>query len=83
VLSTLQRSVSEERGSAVVRARTYERVLDTDFETRNRSTGEVWRFQVTSGTAATVMSPAGVPLRVVYRPRRWLERELVVDAVQR
>jgi len=83
VLYTLRRSASGERVSAVVGARTYERVLDTEFETRNRSTGEVTRFQVTSGTAATGMWLAGAPLRVGYRPRWWLELELVLDPVQR
>lgn len=83
VLYTLQRSASEERVSAAIGASTYERVLDTAFETRNRLTGEVTRFQVTSGTAATGTALAGVPLRVVYRPRWWLELELVLDAVQR
>jgi len=52
---------------------------DTEFETRNTISGEVTRFQVTSGTAATGALLTGVPLRVVYRPRWWLELELLLD----
>jgi hypothetical protein len=83
VLYELKGSAPTERESAVVGARTYEHVIETEFEARNSTSGEVTHFQVTSGTAATGAALAGVPVRVVYRPRWWLELELLLDAVRR
>ena len=51
------------------------RSLQSDFEVRNRSTGEVSRFQITYGSSGDL---AEAPLRVVYRPRWWLELELTL-----
>lgn len=56
-----------------VGGRTYARTVAVDFLVRNRSTGERTEFQITAGTSGDV---TGVPLRVVYRPRWWLELEL-------
>jgi hypothetical protein len=55
--------------------RSYRQVVDGVFETRNGTTGAVTRFQMTVGTADGL---AGVPLRVVYRPKWWVELELTI-----
>jgi len=46
------------------------------FETRNRTTGNVTHFQVAFGTSG---EQNGRPVRIVFRPRWWLEFELLLD----
>jgi hypothetical protein len=45
----------------------------SSFEVRNRASGEVTHFQIAYGTTGAL---AAVPLRVIYRPRWWLELQL-------
>lgn len=54
----------------------HRQVLDTEFELRSRTGQGASRFRVMCGTQG---SHAGVPLRVLYRPRWWFEAELVLD----
>jgi hypothetical protein len=58
------------------RGRTYRNVLSGEFESRNRETGERSRFAVAYGTEGDL---TGVPVRIVLRPRWWLEAELLLD----
>lgn len=57
-------------------ARTYADVLEAEFEAANRSTGRSTRFALEYGAAGPL---AGVPLRIRYQPRWWLQAELVLD----
>jgi hypothetical protein len=56
--------------------RAYHDVLHGEFESRNRETGERSRFAVSYGTRGEL---AGVPVRIVLKPRWWLEAELLLD----
>jgi hypothetical protein len=58
------------------RGRTYHNVLHGQFEARNQKTGERNRFAVSFGTEGAL---AGVPVRIVLRPRWWVEAELLLD----
>lgn len=58
------------------RGRTYHDVLNGEFEARNRESGERSRFAVAYGTRGDL---TGVPVRIVLRPRWWLEAELLLD----
>jgi hypothetical protein len=58
------------------KGRTFHDVLHGEFESRNRETGERSRFAVSYGTRGEL---AGVPVRIVLKPRWWLEAELLLD----
>ena len=55
----------------------YGPAVEATFAILNLSTGETTEFALTAGTAGDL---AGVPLRIVYRPRWWLELELTLAA---
>jgi hypothetical protein len=48
--------------------------LESDFQVKNRTTGATTQFQISYATSG---SHAGVARRIVYRPRWWLELELL------
>jgi hypothetical protein len=51
-------------------------VVESEFEIRNRATGSITAFRI----AYAVTGPdAEVPVRIVYRPRWWLELELQLE----
>lgn len=54
----------------------YTNVVRSDFEVKNRATGEATRFQLTYGTAGAL---AGVPVHAVYQPKWWFEVQLFLD----
>jgi hypothetical protein len=54
----------------------YRDVVDGRFEVRHRTTGEVTHFQMAYGTTASLRD---VPVRIVFRPRWWMEAELLLD----
>lgn len=54
----------------------YANVARSDFEVRNRTTGEITRFQVTYHTTGAL---AGVPVHAIYQPRWWFEVQLFLD----
>src|SRR5262249_48488851 len=62
--------------AATIDGRTYNDVVRSDFEIRNRSDGETSRFQLTYGTRGAL---AGVPIHAIYRPRWWFEVQLFLD----
>ena len=66
---TLQKELRTKTGS-------YRDVVDGRFEVRNRTTGEATRFQVAYGTSGSLRE---VPVRIVFRPRWWMEAELLLD----
>jgi hypothetical protein len=61
---------------ATVNGRTHRSVIESEFEVRNRSTRETTTFRVTYGTDEAL---AGVPVRIVFRPKWWFEAELLLD----
>jgi hypothetical protein len=62
--------------TATIDGRSYTNVARSDFEIRNRSTGEITRFQMTYGTEGALK---GVPLHAIYQPRWWFEVQLFLD----
>jgi hypothetical protein len=69
------------RGSELLKTTTidgqrYTNVARSDFEIKNRSTGETTRFQLTYGTTGAL---AGVPVHAVYQPKWWFEVQLFLD----
>jgi len=62
--------------TATIDARKYTNVVRSDFEIKNRSTGETTRFQLTYGTTGAL---AGVPVHAIYQPRWWFEVQLFLD----
>lgn len=67
---------SELLKTAAIDGKQYTNVARSDFEIRNRSTGETTRFQLTYGTTGAL---TGVPVHAVYRPRWWFEVQLFLD----
>ncbi len=51
-------------------------LIDGRFELRNRSTNHETRFRVTYGTTGALR---GVPVRAVFRPRWWLEIDILLN----
>ena len=69
------------RGSEFLKTTTidgkrYTDVARTDFEVKNRTTGETTRFQLTYGTSGPL---SGVPVHAVYQPKWWFEVQLFLD----
>jgi hypothetical protein len=69
------------RGSELLKTTTidgqrYTNVARSDFEIKNRSTGETTRFQLTYGTTGAL---AGVPVHAIYQPKWWFEVQLFLD----
>jgi hypothetical protein len=50
-------------------------VIDGRFQVRNRRTGHITKFQLAYGLSEGLH---GVPVRIVFRPRWWMELELVL-----
>jgi len=67
---------SQVLGRTKVGARSFERLIRTEFAIRNRTTGEISRFDVTH-----VPDGAGSPLpvQIFYQPSFWLRVELRLD----
>ncbi len=62
-------------GDAVVKERHYGPALQGDFEIRNTVTGDATTFRMSYTLEGAC---AGTPLRIVFRPRWWLELELAL-----
>ncbi len=60
----------------LVNGRSYGPAVDAGFEVRNRATGAVSQFEMLFGVAG---AEAETPLRIVYRPRWWIELELLLE----
>ena len=58
-----------------VAGRTYATAVDGDFEIRNKATGATTEFEM---TYAITGADRETPLRVVYRPRWWVELQLLL-----
>jgi hypothetical protein len=56
-------------------ARHYGPALDADFEILNRATRNKTKFSIVYGRSGAL---AGVPLKIVFRPKWWFEAELVL-----
>lgn len=55
---------------------TYPQVVNGRFELRNRATRETTSLQLAYGTSGPIRD---VPVRIVFRPRWWMEAELLLD----
>ena len=75
-LFSLTLHASTLRPTLQINDRTYSSAIESDFEIRNMSTRTRTDFQITYGTGVN----QDVPLRMVYRPRWWLELELQLDS---
>ncbi|MND08395.1 hypothetical protein D3C83_309720 [compost metagenome] len=51
-------------------------MVDGRFELRNHATGDKTSLQMAYGTAGSIRD---VPVRIVFRPRWWMEAELLLD----
>jgi hypothetical protein len=51
-------------------------VIDGRFEIRNRENGDRQSIQIAFGTSGALRD---VPVRIVFRPRWWMEAELLLD----
>jgi len=78
VHGTTTYSVTIGRASLVTAARIGDRVystlMDADYEIRNHTSGELTRFSLATQVDGAA---AGLPARAVFRPRWWLELELI------
>jgi hypothetical protein len=55
---------------------TYNEVIDARFKVKNRRTGDETPFRIVYGASG---ESAGRPVRIVFRPRWWMEAELLWD----
>lgn len=62
--------------TATIDGHRYENLARSDFEMKNRSNGEITKFQLTYGTEGAL---AGIPVHAVYQPRWWFEVQLFLD----
>jgi hypothetical protein len=62
--------------SVQVGGATYAHAIATDFETRSEHDGEITQFAITYGTEGPL---AEIPLAASYRPRWWMQIDLVLD----
>ena len=80
VHGTTTYSVTIGRASLVTAARIGDRVystlMDADYEIRNHTSGELTRFSLATQVDGAA---AGLPARAVFRPRWWLELELIAQ----
>jgi hypothetical protein len=60
-----------------VNNRTFRQLLESQFETRNLTTGHKSEFSITYGIQDPI---AGIPVRIVYRPRWWFEAEMLLES---
>ncbi len=60
----------------LINNRTFRQLLESEFETRNLTTGYSSEFSITYGIQDPI---AGIPIRIRYRPRWWFEAELLLD----
>ncbi len=54
----------------------FRQLLESAFEARNLSNGQLSHFSITYGTQEPA---AGIPVRIVYRPRWWFEAEMLLE----
>jgi len=73
----LKRESSRILKEIVIKNRTYRQLIESEFETRNLSTGHKSKFKITYGIRDAM---AGIPVRITYRPRWWFEAEMLMDS---
>jgi hypothetical protein len=76
VLFDLTQKSSRFLPEIVVHGRTYHKVIESAYESRNKTTGKTSGFVLTYGTQDLI---AETPVRILYRPRGWFEVELLLD----
>jgi hypothetical protein len=67
---------SELLRTATIDGNRYTNLARSEFEIRNRASGETTKFQLTYGTDGAL---AGVPVHAIYQPRWWFEVQLFLD----
>jgi hypothetical protein len=76
VLYDLTVTSSQQLKTTTIDGKRYTNVARSDFEMKNRASGDTTRFQLTYGTAGDL---AGIPIHAVYQPRWWFEVQLFLD----
>jgi hypothetical protein len=59
-----------------IKTGTFADIVDGRFQVRNRTTNYETKFRVLYGLSGDLQA---VPVRIVFRPRWWIEVELVLD----
>jgi len=67
---------SDRLKTATIDGKQYTNLARSDFEIRNRATGETTKFQLTYGIDGPL---AGIPVHAIYQPRWWFEVQLFLD----
>ena len=73
----LKRKSSRIVKEIAIKNQTYRQLIESEFETRNLSTGHKSKFKITYGIRDAM---AGIPVRITYRPRWWFEAEMLLDS---
>jgi len=67
---------SKHRASATFKGHDFKEIVEGQFSVTNQKTGGKTDFRLDFGTAGDL---AGIPVHVVWKPKWWLEVELVLD----
>lgn len=74
----LRRQSTREVRQIAINGTTFRQLLESAFQARNLSNGQLSNFSITYG----IQNPIdGIPVRIVYRPRWWFEAEMLLDGV--
>jgi hypothetical protein len=60
----------------VVNGKEYHKLIESEFEALNKTTGKKSGFSITYGTDAQI---SNIPVRITYKPRWWFQAELLLD----
>lgn len=63
-------------GSVAVNGHNYAGIIESEFEARNTTAGEISRFRISYGTDDPILE---MPVRIVYQPRWWFQAELLLN----
>lgn len=72
----LRRRVTREVRELAINDCAFRELLESSFEARNLSNGQLSHFTITYGIHDPI---DGIPVRIVYRPRWWFEAEMLLD----
>lgn len=67
---------SKFRATATFKDRIFKEIIEGHFSVTNQTTGVKTDFRLDFGTAADL---AGIPVHVIWKPKWWIEVELVLD----
>jgi hypothetical protein len=67
---------SKHRATATFKGRVFKEIIEGHFSVTNKTTGARTDFRLDFGLAADL---AGIPVHVIWKPKWWIEVELVLD----